>query len=152
MPYVIESDTLDGKIEGKWRQRDIRDFKQGESYNYFLDVARDSFEDETVKEIFNKAHTVFVNAVMGFTPHFNEGTIALDELIDKNHDAIKLYGGGDTMQELKRLLPGLYIVALDSPKYYIFTGGGAVLKAIEDGSVLGLEPVKALIENSKNKK
>jgi phosphoglycerate kinase len=152
MPYVIESDTLDGKTEGKWRQRDIRDFKQGESYNYFLDVARDSFEDETVKEIFNKAHTVFVNAVMGFTPHFNEGTIALDELIDKNHDAIKLYGGGDTMQELKRLLPGLYIVALDSPKYYIFTGGGAVLKAIEDGSVLGLEPVKALIENSKNKK
>jgi phosphoglycerate kinase len=91
-----------------------------------------------------------VNAVMGFTPHFNEGTIALDELIDKNSQCVKLYGGGDTMQELKRLLPGLYIMALDNPKYYIFTGGGAVLKAIEEGSVKGLKPVVALMENRNN--
>jgi len=49
------------------------------------------------------------------------------------------------MQELKRLLPGLYISALDSPNYYIFTGGGAVLKAIENGTTTGLAPVKALI-------
>jgi phosphoglycerate kinase len=150
MPFVIESDTIEGRIEGKWRQRCVRDFKPGESFGYFLDVAHESFEDGHVKDIFHSAHTIFVNAVMGFTPHFNEGTIALDQLIDENSNAIKLYGGGDTMQELKRLLPGLYIVALDSPKYYIFTGGGAVLKAIEDGSVLGLEPVKALIENNKN--
>ena len=53
------------------------------------------------------------------------------------------------MQELKRLLPGLYIVALDSPQYYIFTGGGAVLKAIEKNTILGLEPVKALQDNLK---
>ncbi len=84
---------------------------------------------------------------MGFTPHFNEGTIALDQLIDSNQEASKLYGGGDTMQELKRLLPGLYIVALDHPKYYIFTGGGAVLKAIQEGTPAGLKPVKALLEN-----
>lgn len=49
------------------------------------------------------------------------------------------------MQELKRLLPGLYIMALDSPKYYIFTGGGAVLKAIEQGTHLGIEPIDELI-------
>jgi phosphoglycerate kinase len=150
LPYLIESDTLDGKFDGQWRLRSVRDFQQGQSYGYFLDIAHASFEDQHVKEVFHNAHTVFVNAVMGFTPHFNEGTIALDELIDENREAIKLYGGGDTMQELKRLLPGLYIVALDSPKYYIFTGGGAVLKAIEDGSVLGLEPVKALMENKAN--
>ena len=48
------------------------------------------------------------------------------------------------MQELKRLLPGLYIVALDSPNYYIFTGGGAVLKAIEQGTPLGMKPVQVL--------
>jgi len=92
------------------------------------------------------AKTIFVNAVMGFTPHFNEGTIALDQLIDENREATKLYGGGDTMQELKRLLPGLYIVAIDHPQYYIFTGGGAVLKAIEEGTPLGMEPVKVLNE------
>lgn len=100
-------------------------------------------------DVFKNAHTVFVNAVMGYTPHFNEGTIALDELIDKNPKAVKLYGGGDTMQELKRLLPGLYIVAIDNPMYYIFTGGGAVLKAIQENSVYGMEPVKALRDNQK---
>ena len=84
---------------------------------------------------------------MGLTPYFNDGTIALDTLIDKNKEAMKLYGGGDTMQEFKRLLPGLYIKAVDDPKYYIFTGGGAVLTAIEQGTAYGLEPVKALLNN-----
>lgn len=95
--------------------------------------------------VFHGAKTIFVNAVMGYTPHFNEGTIAMDQLIDENLDAIKLYGGGDTMQELKRLLPGLYIVAIDNPKYYIFTGGGAVLKAVQEGTIAGIEPVNALM-------
>lgn len=149
LPYIVESDIMDGKIDDKYRTRNISDLRSDEQYNYFLDVAPESFEEAQVKEIFLSASTVFVNAVMGYTPYFNEGTIALDQLIDQNRDAIKLYGGGDTLQELKRLLPGLYIVALDSPKYYIFTGGGAVLKAIEDGSIYGLEPVKALIENKK---
>lgn len=150
LPYIVESDTLEGKIEGKHRVHDIRKLKKGTKLNYILDVAPESFEEENVKSIFSKAHTVFVNAVMGFTPHFNDGTIALDSLIDTNPEAVKLYGGGDTMQELKRLLPGLYIMALDSPKYYIFTGGGAVLKAIEHGTHSGLAPVQALIK-SKNK-
>ncbi|HOY39800.1 MAG: phosphoglycerate kinase [Bacteroidales bacterium] len=145
LPYIVESDVFEGKIEGKNRVHDIRKLKSGAKLNYVLDIAPESFEDAHVKEVFNKANTIFVNAVMGYTPHFNDGTIALDSLIDTNINAVKLYGGGDTMQELKRLLPGLYIMALDSPKYYIFTGGGAVLKAIENGTYLGLEPVKALI-------
>jgi len=147
LPFIVESDTLEGKIEGKHRTIDIRNLKKGDKLNYVLDVCGKSFEEDYVKKVFASAKTVFINAVMGLTPHFNEGTIALDEIIDKNEHAIKLYGGGDTMQELKRLLPGLYIVALDSPKYYIFTGGGAVLKAIEQGNVFGLEPVKALQNN-----
>jgi phosphoglycerate kinase len=147
LPYIIESDTLEGKIEGKYREHNVHDLKPGTKLNYVLDVSKKSFEQDRVQEVFHGSQTIFVNAVMGFTPHFNEGTIALDQLIDENIDAVKLYGGGDTMQELKRLLPGLYIVALDHPKYYIFTGGGAVLKAIQEGTTLGLEPVKALKEN-----
>jgi phosphoglycerate kinase len=150
LPYIVESDTLDGKIDGQFRTHHISEIKPGTQLNYVLDVDPESFHVDSVKKVFAEAKTIFVNAVMGFTPHFNEGTIALDELIDKNRNAIKLYGGGDTMQELKRLLPGLYIVALDSPEYYIFTGGGAVLKAIQEGNVLGLEPLNALIQN-KNK-
>ena len=144
LPFIVESDTLDGKIEGKYRVHNIHDLAPGTKLNYILDISEESFCDEKIHAIFSSAKTVFVNAVMGFTPHFNEGTIALDKLIDQNIDAVKLYGGGDTMQELKRLLPGLYIVALDSPKYYIFTGGGAVLKAIQEGTTLGIEPVKIL--------
>ncbi len=144
LPFIIESDTMEGKFEGKNRVHNIHELKPGTKLNYVLDVAKESFYEDDIHKIFSSARTIFVNAVMGFTPHFNEGTIALDELIDENIEAVKLYGGGDTMQELKRLLPGLYIVALDSPKYYIFTGGGAVLKAIQEGTTLGIEPVKAL--------
>jgi len=146
LPYIIESDTLEGKFEGKYREHNIHDLPPGVELNYVLDVSGKSFEDPAVHDVFMKVKTVFVNAVMGFTPYFNDGTIALDQLIDENVDASKLYGGGDTMQELKRLLPGLYIVALDHPKYYIFTGGGAVLKAIEEGTPLGMKPVKMLHE------
>ena len=147
LPYIIESDQLGPKEEGKYRMHDIRFLSPGTKLNYVLDVSADSFNLPEVQEVFLTAHSIFVNAVMGFTPHFNEGTIALDELIDKNRECVKLYGGGDTMQELKRLLPGLYIMALDNPKYYIFTGGGAVLKAIEENSIEGLKPVVALMEN-----
>jgi phosphoglycerate kinase len=146
LPYIVESDLLDGKIEGKYRIHHIHNLKKGTKLNYVLDVAAESFQDEQVNKVFRCAKSIFVNAVMGFTPHFNEGTIALDQLIDDNIEAVKLYGGGDTMQELKRLLPGLYIVALDSPKYYIFTGGGAVLKAIQESTTLGLAPVRALVK------
>jgi len=146
LPFILESDTMDGKFENQNRVHDIRKLKSGTKLNYVLDVAKESFHEKNVIEIFHSAKTIFVNAVMGYTPHFNEGTIALDELIDKSPESVKLYGGGDTMQELKRLLPGLYIVALDSPHYYIFTGGGAVLKAIQEGTYEGIEPVKALLK------
>ncbi|MEE4198020.1 MAG: phosphoglycerate kinase [Bacteroidales bacterium] len=144
LPFIVESDTLEGRQKNKYRVHNIHELQPGTRLNYVLDIAKESFQEEKITKIFSSARTIFVNAVMGFTPHFNEGTIALDELIDENYEAVKLYGGGDTMQELKRLLPGLYIVALDSPKYYIFTGGGAVLKAIQEGTTLGIEPVKAL--------
>ncbi|MDL2262525.1 phosphoglycerate kinase [Bacteroidales bacterium OttesenSCG-928-I21] len=151
LPFIVESDTLYGKIEGKYRTHDIRTLKKTTELNYVLDIAPESFCENDVVNIFHSAKTVFVNAVMGLTPYFNDGTVALDTLIDENQEAVKLYGGGDTMQELKRLLPGLYIMALDSPKYYIFTGGGAVLKAIEQGTHSGIAPINELIKyNSKN--
>jgi phosphoglycerate kinase len=84
---------------------------------------------------------------MGFTPHFFEGSEKLDRTIDKNRSAQKLYGGGDTLQEFKNLSPGLYLAAMDNARYFFFTGGGTVLKAIEEGTPYGLEPVKALMKN-----
>ena len=148
LKYIIESDTMDGKIDGKYRKHNIIMLEKGTKLNFVLDIAKESFNDPEVHSIFHKAHTIFVNAVMGYTPHFNEGTIALDELIDDNPQGIKLYGGGDTLQELKRLLPGLYIMAIDSPNYYIFTGGGAVLKAVESGNAFGIKPISLLTQDA----
>jgi phosphoglycerate kinase len=148
LPYVIESDVQDAREEGKYRTIDIRTLKPGTELGYVYDAAAESFSEPHVVDIFRNAKTVFVNAVMGYTPYFNEGTMALDQLIDDSTGCVKLYGGGDTLQEFKRLLPGLYINAVDSPDYYIFTGGGAVLKAIEEGSVAGLPQVKALLEKN----
>ncbi len=146
LPYVVSSKTKEGKKEGAYKTVDIRKCKAGDNLDFILDVGKASFDVKEINQVFHKAKTIFVNAVMGFTPYFNEGTIALDQLIDDNADAVKLYGGGDTMHELKRLLPGIYILALDNPKYFIFTGGGAVLKAIQEGSPLEMPPIKALLK------
>ena len=93
------------------------------------------------------AKTIFVNAVMGYTPHFSAGSQALDNTIDLNRNAMKMYGGGDTLQEFKNLLPGLYLSVMDDASYYFFTGGGTVLTAIEHGSPYSLEPVQALMRS-----
>ena len=147
LPYIVESDTIEGKVEEKYRTISLNDFKRGNQYNYVLDIDPKSFDDNKVSETILSAKTIFVNAVMGFTPHFTLGSKALDETIDKNISALKMYGGGDTLQEFKDLCPGLYISVLDNAHYYFFTGGGAVLTAIEQGSPYGLKPVQALIEN-----
>ncbi len=146
LPFIVESDILEGRIEGRYRTISIRDFKSGESYGYVMDIDPRSFEEETVANAIASAKTIFVNAVMGFTPHFTAGSQALDNTIDLNRDAMKMYGGGDTLQEFKNLLPGLYLSVMDDASYYFFTGGGTVLTAIEHGSPYSLRPVQALIE------
>jgi phosphoglycerate kinase len=148
LPYVVESDLPDGRVEGKHRTISLKDFKKGNSYGYILDIDRESFSDKAVLDAILHSSTLFVNAVMGFTPHFYAGSQALDETIDKNTHAKKLYGGGDTLQEFKDLCPGLYLSVLDNAQYYFFTGGGTVLTAIEQGSPYGLKPIQALMENA----
>ncbi len=146
LPYIVESDTIEGRIEGKYRTISIRDFQKGKKCGYVLDIDPESFKDPVLAEALINAKTIFVNAVMGYTPHFTAGSEALDSTIDQNRIALKMYGGGDTLQEFKSLCPALYLSVLDSTQYYFFTGGGTVLTAIEQGSPYGLKPVQALIE------
>jgi phosphoglycerate kinase len=147
-PFIIESDTVEGRFEGRHRAVSVREFKPGSSYEYVLDIDPRSFGERTVAEAIGTARTIFVNAVMGYTPHFPAGSQALDNTIDLNRDALKMYGGGDTLQEFKNLLPGLYLSVMDDASYYFFTGGGTVLTAIEHGSPYSLEPVQALIKSA----
>lgn len=149
LPYIVESDTMEGRIDGKYRTMSIKDFRQGNSYGYILDIDPMAFEDGFVAEAIGTAKTIFVNAVMGYTPHFIAGSQALDQTIDGNMGAMKMYGGGDTLQEFKNLCPGLYLSVMDNARYYFFTGGGTVLTAIEQGSPYGLKPVRALMESKK---
>ncbi len=146
LPFIVESDIPDKRIEGKYRTVSIRDFKPGNAYEYVLDIDPRSFEERSIAEALNTAKTIFVNAVMGYTPHFAAGSRALDNTIDLNRNAMKMYGGGDTLQEFKNLLPGLYLSVMDDASYYFFTGGGTVLTAIEHGSPYSLKPVQALME------
>lgn len=147
LPYVYESDTMEGKLDGHFRVRSIQELKKGMKLGFILDIAGESFDDPRVSDTINSACTIFVNAVMGYTPFFTEGSTVMDRKIDRNKKARKLYGGGDTLQEFKDLNPGLYLSVMDDSQYYFFTGGGTVLKAIEQGTPYGLEPVRALIEN-----
>jgi phosphoglycerate kinase len=148
-PFVVESDTTEGRIEGRHRTISFKDVRSGDAYAYVMDIDPRSFEERTVAEAIGSARTIFVNAVMGYTPHFPAGSQALDNTIDLNRDALKMYGGGDTLQEFKNLLPGLYLSVMDDASYYFFTGGGTVLTAIEHGSPYSLKPVQALIESTK---
>ena len=149
LPHIVEAQTLGKKVRGKYRRIAVKDLVPSKSYGYVLDIDSRSFSDEKVAHTIGSAQTIFVNAVMGFTPHYTEGSEALDRTIDKNQTAWKFYGGGDTLQEFKSLCPGLYLSVLDDALYYFFTGGGAVLKAIEQNEAMGMEPVRALIENKK---
>jgi len=125
----------------------VRDLVAGKTYGYFLDVAPVSFAEARVKAALRGAKTIFVNAVMGLTSSgFHEGTAALDAAIAANAEARKYFGGGDTLAEFKSLSPGLYMSALEDPQYYLFTGGGTVLKALEMGDARGLQTVDALME------
>jgi len=145
LPLLVESENLGEKIEGKTKIIAVKDFKKGERYNYILDADPDSFHNSPALDVIQSAKTILVNAVMGLIPHFREGSRALYEAVDGNSQALKLYGGGDTIEELKYSCPGIYMKGLDNPKCYYFTGGGTVLKALEEGSPFKIKPVERLL-------
>lgn len=146
LPYIIESDSFENAEN--WRKHALSDLKPGTQLNYVLDIAPESFAEKAVQEVFSGASTIFVNAVMGYTTLYTAGTKAMYSLIDKNTGARKLFGGGDTIQDFRELLPGIFAKAANDPDYYFFTGGGAILNAIVNGSPYGMKPVQALIKES----
>ncbi|MFH1242158.1 MAG: phosphoglycerate kinase [Pseudomonadota bacterium] len=146
LPRLVESDTIDGRIEGRYRSIWGEELKKGKEIKYILDIDPQSLEEKVVKEVIGSARTIFVNAVMGLMPMFFEGSQALYRLIGSNGSAWKLFAGGDTLQELRNLCPKIYLAGLDDPGTYYFTGGGSVLTAIEEGSPYHLRPVEVLMD------
>ncbi|MDR1081996.1 MAG: phosphoglycerate kinase [Deltaproteobacteria bacterium] len=144
---LVESPSV-GRDTASVRIVKTKDFREGQEYGYFLDVAPESFDCPKLTAAIGGAKTIFVNAVMGLASLFPEGSARFYTEVGRNRAARKLFGGGDTLQGLKELTPGLYMEALDDDSYYFFTGGGAVLTAIESGAY-GIKPVKALIDNAR---
>ena len=129
----------------------VKDMKCGGEYGFINDVASVSYSDEKIVEAMRTAKTILVNAVMGYTSKgFHEGTIGLDGLIHNSMNsslpADVFFGGGDTLKEFKSLSPGSYLNALENPQTYLFTGGGTVLKVIEEGEIGKLDIVRVLTE------
>ena len=145
MPVLMESDSTGDRVAGGYRPVETAQLKEGTRLQYVLDVHEKSFQDPHVAKVIGSAKTIFVNAVMGMMPLFFEGSKALYRLINENTSAAKLYAGGDTLQELRNLCPGIYMNGLDDPKTYYFTGGGSVLAAIEQGSPYKMKPFAALL-------
>ena len=146
LPLLVESENLGERLGGKTKTIAVKNFRKGDSYNYILDADPDSFHDSPILDVIQSAKTILVNAVMGLIPHFREGSKALYKAVDGNRQALKLYGGGDTIEELKYSCPGIYMKGLDNPKCYYFTGGGTVLKALEEGSPFKIGPVERLLK------
>jgi len=149
MRYVIESEVEEKKEEGKYKEIDVTELEKGQKLNFVYDVAKKSFDRE-VKIAIEKAETIFVNAVMGFDKAgYTEGTLALFEAIGKNSHANIFFGGGDTLKALKKLTPDFYQKVLTDKRFFLFTGGGTILKAIEEGGPYNLPTIKVLMENRK---
>ena len=146
MPYLVESESTEERIEGQYRSIGVDKLKEGGDLKYILDIAPESFQDKRVVDVITTAKTIFVNAVMGLMPLFFEGSQALYRLIADNGSASKLFAGGDTLQELRNLCPGIYMAGLDDRRAYYFTGGGSVLAAIEQGTPYHLKPVEMLMD------
>jgi phosphoglycerate kinase len=143
---LVESETMEGKFEGRCGTVHVEGMKKGDKFNYLLDIDPQSLQTDRIVEIIRSAKTIFVNAVMGLTPPFFQGTQALYELIASNGDAMKLFAGGDTLQELRNLCPEIYEAGMEGSDFYYFTGGGSVLTTLEQGNPYELKPIKALME------
>jgi len=149
LPFIVQCDSIEERKDDNWdiyKIEDMGDWATQSDIGYILDAAEESFRLQQVQDVFKQAGTIFVNAVMGYTALFPEGTMAMYRLIDENHSAVKLFGGGDTIQDYKTYLPGLFASAQNDPKYYFFTGGVASLDAIQSRSAYGMKPVQALIK------
>ena len=144
--YLVESETLGPREEGRYKTVSLEELKAKGKCGYIVDIDPKSIESEELREVVGSAKTIFVNAVMGLLPQFPEGSRAFYELIDSTAKAKLSFAGGDTLQALKELAPGVYLHGFYSPDIYFFTGGGSVLAAIEMGDPYQMKPIQALME------
>ncbi len=142
--WLVENQGEDPKDVKRATPVNIEDLGGRKGLGFVLDVMPESLQDPHVKDAILGAKTIFVNAVMGLMPHYPHGSKELYSLICSNKGARLYFGGGDTLQEFRSLCPKEYLEEMENPRTYFFTGGGAVLTALEQGTPFGIKPVEAL--------
>jgi hypothetical protein len=77
--------------------------------------------------------------------YYGRGSEKIPPQTRKGHNHT-IHGGGDTLEELTNLCPGLYLNGFNDPECYYVSGGGTVLKALEQGSPFMIKPVERLVK------
>ena len=111
--------------------KDIKDFSDGDIGYDIGSKSIKLFEKEL-----DSARRVIINGPMGFFEDvkYQNGTKSIFKYLDKNK--IKtLIGGGDSAAAVNKL-------GFDDAFYHVSTGGGATIKYIEKGSLVGIDAIE----------
>jgi len=127
---------LGGKLANEWVQRGMRASGKAKILTPIegadlLDIGPAT--RRVYSEIIAKAKTVVWNGPMGKVEElqYRAGTEAIYKAINENIDAYTLVGGGDT---LAAITEEAHLTRID----HVSTGGGAMLKLLEAGGLVGL--------------
>ena len=89
------------------------------------------------EEVLKDAKTIVWNGPMGLIEdkRFRSGTHSIFESMVVNEEALTVVGGGDTLSSIGR---EEHLQRID----HISSGGGAMLKYLENGIIVGVEAIK----------
>lgn len=141
---ATQADTilLGGKLANEYVQRGIR--VRGKARittpiegNNLLDIGEET--RKIYAEEIARAKTVVWNGPMGKVEEaqYRAGTEAIFEAMLANESAYTLVGGGDTLAAIGK---EEHLSRID----HVSTGGGAMLKLLESGSLVGVEVLKSV--------
>jgi len=101
-----------------------------------IDIGQDTID--LYSKILVRAKTVFWNGPMGLIEEkkFQKGTFDLLKVL-KNSKARVLIGGGESVEAVIKYDKSL----VNKKNFFISTGGGAMLKYVEEGSLVALRPL-----------
>lgn len=133
MYFLEDKDEIIKDIKKKCEIKNIKLIIPNENEVY--DINKETIS--RYKEVLNNAKTIFWNGPLGKyeEEEFSKGTVEiLKYLLELNTTNIIL-GGGD--------LGAIYSkIGINNNKIYISTGGGATLKYLEEGSLIGIKNLR----------
>ncbi|MFC1622079.1 phosphoglycerate kinase [Patescibacteria group bacterium] len=131
---TADSVLLGGRVALEWKEKTPKNLILPKDYKDNKDIG-----DETIKEflqIIQKARTIVWGGPMGMyeNPNYAKGTVEIAKAISES-GGFSVIGGGDTIEAVDQL--GL-LGEID----FVSAGGGAMLKYLAEGNLVGIEALK----------